>query len=100
MRVAWVLLVVVEVAAAGFAARAGAVTVGALASCVAAVANVGVHGVYCSTPGHLLSTCVDAWLVGWLVGWLPRASRRLFACERAGFGWWRGLVAGGLVSVW
>ena len=63
-----VVLVVTPVAAAGLAvAGAGAVAVGALAPCVAAVANVGVHGVYCSTPGRLLSTCVDAGLVGWLV---------------------------------
>lgn len=72
---AWVLLVVVEVAAAGLTiAGAGAVTVGALAVpvCGAAVARCLVHISYCSTPGCLLSTCVDA-LVGWLVGWLVPA---------------------------
>ena len=93
---AWVLLVVVEVAAAGLTiAGAGAVTVGALAVpvCGAAVARCLVHSVYCSTPGRLLSTCVDA-LVGWLVGWLVPA--RFGVCLAASAG--RGLVAGRLVS--
>ena len=50
MCVAWVLLVVVLVAAAGFVvAGAGAVMVGVFASCVAAVADVGVRGFYCGT---------------------------------------------------
>ena len=88
-----VVLVVVPVAAAGLTiAGAGAVAVGALAVpvCGAAVACCLVHSSYCSTPGRLLSTCVDA-LVGWLVGWLvvSSAAWRLFACGRAGFGWWR-----------
>ena len=85
------LLVVVEVAAAGFAvAGAGAVAVGALAACAAAVADGFVHGVYCSTPRYLLSTCVEAWLVGWLVGWLV-ITARLGVCLSAflvGFVWW------------
>ena len=78
------LLVIVPVAAAGFAvASAGAVAVGALAACAAAVADGFVHGVYCSTPRYLLSTCVEAWLVGWLGGY-HRAARSLFVCVSRG----------------
>ena len=72
---AWILLVVIPVAAAGFTVTgAGAVAVGALASCAAAVACCLVHSSYCSTAPPLVSTRVDArvgvfcrWSeVGWL----------------------------------
>lgn len=96
MCVALVLLVVVEVAAAGLTiAGAGAVAVGALAVpvCGAAVACCLVYSSYCSTAPPRVSTCVDA-RVGWLVGCSPRGSASV--CERVGrvfvgdrVGWWR-----------
>ena len=100
VRVAWVLLVVVEVAAAGFVvAGAWAVAVGALAVpvCGVAVACCLVHGSCCGIAPSRVSTYVDArvgWVVGWLVGCFPRGL--VFVCERAGrvfvgdrVGWWR-----------
>ena len=57
------LLVVVPVAAAGLAvASAGAITVGTLAACVAAVADCLVHSSYCSILHPCVSTCVDVWV--------------------------------------
>ena len=67
VRVAWVLLVVVEVAAAGLTiAGAGAVTVGALAVpvCGAAVAYCLVHSSCCAICTR---ACLHVWTRGWLV---------------------------------
>ena len=99
-----VVLVVVEVAAAGLTiAGAGAVTVGALAVpvCGAAVARCLVHSVYCSTHTPRVSTCVDA-RVGWLVGWLvvPRAARCLSVSAWGGCLWATGWGGGVLGVLW
>ena len=86
-------LVVVPVAAAGFAvAGAGVVTVGAVTSCVAAVAGGLVHSSYCITLRPRVSTRVEAWLVGWLVGWLWREG---VVCLTASVWGERGAWAGG-----
>ena len=83
------LLVVVEVAAAGLTiAGAGAVTVGALAVpvCGAAVACCLVHSSYCTILHARVSTCVDAWLVGCparLGACLPVSVRGLGGCVRS-----------------
>lgn len=93
------LLVVVEVAAAGLTiAGAGAVTVGALAVpvCGAAVACCLVHSSYCTILHARVSTCVDA-RVGWLVGWLWREGDACLVASAWGErGAWA--VAGRLVS--
>lgn len=87
------LLVVVEVAAAGLTiAGAGAVTVGALAVpvCGAAVACCLVHSSYCTILHARVSTCVDA-RVGWLVGCGVRATLVWLRARgvSAGRGLWR-----------
>ena len=100
VRLVWALLVVVEVAAAGFAiAGAGAFAVGALAVpvCGAAVACCLVHSSYCIICTRV---CLHVWTRGWLVvgwlvvgwlvvGWLvvPRAAGCLSVSARDG---WRG----------
>lgn len=104
VRVAWVLLVVVEVAAAGLTiAGAGAVTVGALAVpvCGAAVACCLVHSSYCSITPSRVSTYVGA-RVGWLVDWLvvPRAARCLSVSARGGCLWATGWGGGVLGVLW
>ena len=97
-----VLLVVVEVAAAGFAvAGAGAVAVGALAVpvCGAAVARCLVHGSYCVI---CVRACLRGWTRGWLAGWLvvPRAARCLSVSARGGCLWATGWGGGVLGVLW